>query len=203
MTQIKICGLTQAKDVQAAIEFGADLLGFVHVKKSPRFVNIPTLHNLLNLVPDSISTVIVVQNLAENQLEELRESLVFTSFQFHGTESIETVEKWGGYKVFHICHQQPSSRLQSYGTPFLLDTQVGSQKGGTGQPFDWSILNTISGPYIVAGGLNPDNISQLICKHRPWGVDVSSGIEIAPGIKNHQKMQHFITNARRASRHEL
>ena len=198
MTKIKICGLTRAEDVEAAIAHGADYLGFIYVPGSPRYVDLDRLDHLLNIANGRAKTVVVVRNLGPDELGFLRDRLDFDLFQFHGSEAPEVVEKWGGYKVIHIKGGAPDDQLlQAYGQPFLLDTQVGSQQGGTGKTFNWSILSSISGEYLVAGGLNPDNVCELVNKHHPWGVDVSSGLESAPGVKDHLKIERFINHVRR------
>ena len=198
MTRIKICGLTQPDDVAAALELGADFLGFIHVPKSPRFVARPRLRELLDQVDGRAGTAIVVQDAEPETLERLRSTLSFDNFQFHGSESAETVLKWKGFKVIHMRDQAPDlSVIKTFGSPFLLDTQTGARRGGTGETFDWSVLPSIPGNFFVAGGLGPENISDLIRAHHPWGVDVSSGIEAEPGRKDLQKMAQFVQNVRR------
>ena len=199
MTRIKICGLTREQDVHQALELGADLLGFIHVPRSPRHV---PLERLADLIPnrDGVRTVVVVQDADPADLDRLRDRLRFDWFQFHGAESAETVKRWGGYKVFHIKDREPAeAEIAPFGEPFLLDTQVGKARGGTGVSFDWTILARIRGRCLVAGGLNPDNVARLIADHAPWGVDVSSGVEQSPGIKDPHKMARFFEETRRGS----
>ena len=197
MTRIKICGLTQAVDVQKAIELGADMLGFIHVPKSPRHVPTDKLAALLALVPEHISSVLVVQNTAEEELEALRQQFSFNYFQFHGDEPPTYPARFGGYRVIHVRDGQ----VQPPDTDelFLLDTQTGKQRGGTGKTFDWTILPSVQGTYLVAGGLGPDNVGELVSRYRPWGVDVSSGIEARPGHKDHAQMQRFVESVRKES----
>lgn len=199
MTYIKICGLTRSEDVLAAAEMGADMLGFIHVARSPRFVRRTRLGSLLSLVPPGLRRVIVVRDSPAAELDLLRHELVFDDFQFHGGETRESLKRWGGYLVVAIAGDQPDLRLPARaGSPFMLDTRVGEHGGGTGVTFDWSILAGAPGRFLVAGGLTPDNVGDLIRQYRPWGVDVSSGIESEPGRKDHDKMRQFIQNARRA-----
>ena len=200
MTEIKICGLTREEDVDAAVAMGATMLGFIHVPDTPRFSDIARLKELLPRAAGKAKTVLVVQDLPDTQLDRLRSELNFDLFQFHGQEPEGHLARWKGYKVIHMRGGAPDpGELARYGTPFLLDTQVRGQKGGTGKTFDWTILPDVEGDFLVAGGLTHENVAQLITQYQPWGVDVSSGVEASPGQKDHTKLQQFITNARRAS----
>jgi len=200
MTRIKVCGLTREEDVRAALNGGADMLGFIHVPNTPRFVGKDRLGDLLNLVGDRAQTVIVVRNARADTLDSLCADLNFNLFQFHGDEPPEHLARWPGYKVFHMRGQQlDPEQLTCYGSPFLLDTQVGTRQGGTGKTFDWKVLPHIHGDYLVAGGLTVENVSQLVSRYHPWGVDVSSSIEAQPGHKDPSKLKQFIENVRSAS----
>ena len=199
MTRVKICGLTRTEDVAVAIEAGADMLGFIHVAGTPRFVDVAALKELLGFVAGRAQTVVVVRNAPPEQLSVLRAELDFDLFQFHGDESPQTVAAHKGYKVIHIKDRAPDpSSIQAYGEPFLLDTQVGNMQGGTGKAFDWEIIPRLSGRFLVAGGLNPDNVASLTSRYHPWGVDVSSGVEVGPGIKDHEKLKAFINRVQEA-----
>jgi len=200
MTQIKICGLTLQEDVQTAVELGADMVGFIHVSGSPRYVDAEGLATLLGSAGKA-RKVIVVQDEPEENLQRLRGDLNFDDFQFHGSESPEVVKRWGGYKVIHMKMGPPDQALiDSYKGLFLLDTQVENQRGGTGKVFDWKVLPQVRGDFLVAGGLTPENVSELIQTYHPWGVDVSSGVELEPGCKDHEKLKTFIQSIRRSER---
>ena len=200
MTRVKICGLTREEDVARAVALGADMVGFIHVPDTPRFSDLATLRKLLAAAGADVETVIVVQDAAEDQLDRLRAELDFTYFQFHGHEPPAHLARWRGYKVIHMRDQRPDAEvLARYGTPFLLDTQVGSRQGGTGKTFDWTVLPSIPGDYLVAGGLTPDNVTDLITRYGPWGIDVSSGVEASPGVKDPIKLKQFIENVRSVS----
>ena len=199
MTRIKICGLTRPDDVAAAISMGADMLGFIHVPASPRFVDRKTLASLLEPVPDTVTTVIVVQNADPSVLDALRAELSFGLFQFHGDEPPGHLQRWQGYKVFHMRGEKPDPQeVARYGQPLLLDTSVGGRRGGTGKTFDWSVIPEYPGQVIVAGGLRPGNVGDLVRQWRPWGVDVSSGVEAEPGCKDLKLLEEFIKNVRRS-----
>lgn len=201
-TQIKICGLTRAEDVQTAVEAGADMLGFIHVPKSKRFVDVDRIEVLLAGVPDSVASVVVVQNTSEETLDMLRDRLCFKWIQFHGDEPVELVRCYRGYQAQAIYLDrdldEPLAKLDP-GAPFnLLDSAVAGNSGGTGLTFDWSLLAEWPGNLMVAGGLNPDNVGDLIRDYAPWGVDVAGGVEAAPGVKDPQKVKAFIKAVRDA-----
>lgn len=200
MTMVKVCGLGDVADVRAAIQMGADVLGFIHVPSSPRFVDHQLLERLLAEVgPEAgprVRTAVVVQDAEETVLARLRRDHVFDWFQFHGSETPETVREWGGYKTIHVRDGVTETEMGAYESPFLIDTAVGGQRGGTGKTFDWSVLNQMKGDYFVAGGLNPENVRELVLQYRPWGVDVSSGIECEPGRKDHAKLARFMEQVR-------
>ena len=201
MTKIKVCGLTQEEDVAAAAAMGADMLGFIHVRRSPRHLDLAQLDRVLKVAPDGVVRVIVVQDEMPEQLDLLRRELNFDWFQFHGEEGPEHLTRWGGYKVFHMNDHDASGPTlpATFGSPFLFDTAIAGRRGGIGKRFDWSVLAAVSGAFMVAGGLNADNVANLIREYQPWGVDVSSGIESSPGVKDHLKMEQFIVNARSVS----
>lgn len=200
MTKVKICGLTREADVMAAIQFGADFLGFIHVPTSPRFVTIPRLKKLLTLVPETVKKVIVVQDETPERLALLRAQLSFDYFQFHGHEPPDLIAEFEGYKVLHIRQNQLDlSTLAKYSGMVMLDTQWGDQKGGSGRTFNWSLLTELQRPFMVAGGLHPENVAALVADYHPWAVDVSSGVEHAPGEKDHLAISQFISEVRSAS----
>lgn len=197
MTIVKICGLTQVSDVERALEYGADWLGFIHVAKSPRHVPLERLADLLEAGKD-VTRVVVVRNAPQDELARIRETFSFEYFQFHGDEPADYLDTYQGYRVFHMdgdATQQVAP--QTFGTPFLLDTAVRGQRGGTGKTFNWEILPQVKGQFLVAGGLTPENVGSLVAEYRPWGVDVSSGVEATPGTKDHLKLKRFIENVRR------
>lgn len=195
MTLVKICGLTRPDDVARALDLGADWLGFIHVPGSPRYLSESELEPLLTAAKGA-QRVVVVRDASEDQLKALRTRFEFERFQFHGNEPQSHLDQYKGYRVFHLDAR--SKKLpQPFGTPFLLDTSVRGQRGGTGQTFDWSVLPQFKGEFLVAGGLTPENVGTLIATYAPWGVDVSSGVESVPGHKDADKLQRFFTQVRR------
>lgn len=197
MTLIKICGLTRQDDVAAAVSNGADMLGFILVKKSPRYVAPEKLESLLACAPKTVKRILVVQDEQPETLAALRDQFDFDWFQFHGSENPEQIARFDGYKVIHVANNHLDlNQIELFPGLVMLDTQWGNQKGGSGRTFDWSLLTKLHRPFLVAGGLNPDNVASLIKSHKPWAVDVSSGVEKAPGIKDHRAIAQFISQVR-------
>jgi len=197
MTKVKVCGLTNQGDLAAALRAGADMVGFIHVPKSPRFVPLEALKPLLEAVPPKVRRVIVVQDTSPDYLDRLVAELPFDDFQFHGQEPPELVARYQGYKVIHIRDNQlDPTAVAAYPGTIMLDTQWGTQRGGSGKTFQWSVLQGLNRSFMVAGGLNPDNVTQLITAFHPWGVDVCSGIERSPGQKDRDAMAQFISKVR-------
>lgn len=201
-TQIKICGLTRALDVAAAVAAGADMLGFIHVPKSKRFVTLEQIETLVADVPDHIATVVVVQNAAEEVLDMLRDRVSFKWIQFHGDEDVALVRRYRGYKAQAVYLDrdldEPLAKLDPSAPFNLIDSAVAGQSGGTGLTFDWSLLREWPGNLMVAGGLDADNVGDLVRDYAPWGVDVAGGVETEPGVKDHQKLAAFIQAVRSA-----
>lgn len=199
LTRIKICGLTRAADVDAAVAAGADFFGFIHVPKSPRYVPLQALQGLLERIPADRKRVLVVQDAPPQQLDDLAARLTFDYFQFHGSEPAALVNRYPGYKVIHVRQDQWDPKaLEPYPDLVMFDTDFGHLRGGSGRTFDWQILRSQERPFLVAGGLNPKNVAQLVQEIRPWGVDVSSGIEKTPGVKDHTALTQFISQVRSA-----
>jgi phosphoribosylanthranilate isomerase len=202
MTIVKICGLTRSEDVAAAVAFGADWLGFIHVPNTPRFCSVAKLEKLLEAVPQGVKRVIVVRDEDSESLDALRQNLSFDFFQFHGHESTNLMSQHQGYPVIGVRDQHFSRDLPAQGS-FLLDTQTKDHQGGSGKRFDWRLLErlpevSLTERTLVAGGLKPENVADLLQKYRPKGVDVSSGVEHSPGIKDHAKIEAFIQTVRSA-----
>ena len=202
MTKIKICGLTREEDAARALALGADMLGFIHVEASPRYLDPDRLKTLLATVKNpAVRRVVVVRNLDAEGLAHLRKTLDFEDFQFHGDEPPDLVSAFGGYKVCHVAESgiEPNN-WRAYGRPIMLDSQKNGRRGGTGETWDWPLLASVEGNAIVAGGLNPENVGALVARYRPWAVDVSSGIESAAGQKDHALMARFISKVRSAAK---
>jgi phosphoribosylanthranilate isomerase len=193
MTWIKICGITNAEDAQTAVDAGADAIGFVFFPKSPRHTNAETVKAITSQIPAKVEKVGVFVNQAH-------EVIGLTAIQMHFT---------GEPKIF------PETRLKKYlAMPprdsdtdmtvdaIFLDSGTPDQPGGTGKTFDWEasrpLVENLKKKYrvVIAGGLTPANVAEAIRILKPWGVDVSSGVESAPGKKDPQKIRDFINAVR-------
>lgn len=209
MTRVKICGITNLQDGQLAVQAGADLLGFVFYAKSPRCVAPHQVRDIVAPLRDQprAANVHYVGVFVDHDPAAIAQTLEFCGLdyaQLHGAEPPETsiflLEKgFGAIKAFRIRDAPPLAELQRYrATAYLLDTYVRGQPGGTGQRFDWTLALPAKqcGPILLAGGLTPDNVAQAISSVQPWGVDVSSGVELEPGTKDPQKLRRFIAAAK-------
>lgn len=202
----KICGITNGADAISAIEAGAGALGFNFYPPSPRSIphdaDLGWIKELAKSFPD-VAKVAVVVNPNEALLKKLREASCFDAIQFHGDESPEFCALEGAafpfwIKALRIRSDEDLAVALPFQTPFLLlDAAVAGSYGGSGHQLDWSLAApfVIAHPercVILAGGLNPENVATAVAQVRPHAVDVASGVESAPGIKDHTKMREFI-----------
>jgi phosphoribosylanthranilate isomerase len=200
--RIKICGITRPEDALYAAELGVDAVGFV-LAESPRRVAPEAVREISLSLPPFVSTVGVVVDM---DLEALRGTAVFCRLdwlQLHGDESPEYCRAldFRTIKAFRVKDTQSIKKMAAYKGhvhAFLLDAYVKGEKGGTGKTFDWDLAKGAKeyGPVILSGGLTPEVLKEAIRRVDPWGVDVSSGVETAPGIKDHRKMRSFVGEAR-------
>ncbi len=198
--RVKICGITRAEDALRAVEYGADALGFVFFEGSPRHVFPETAGRIIEQLPPFVTTVGVFVNEHPNVIEETIKIAGIDIVQLHGDEPPELCNRWPRtIKAFRVRELSDLDTIQRYrASAYLLDAYSPEDYGGTGQSFNWDIAIEAKryGPVILAGGLNPENILEAIKKVRPYGVDVSSGVEKDRGIKDPQKMKSFITKAK-------
>ena len=215
--KVKICGIMQPEDAVVATEAGADFVGMIFVPQRHRLLDVQTGSQIAQAVraaspPDQAPKI--VGNFADQPLEEVNRIIKdcgLDTVQLCGKESLEYCGRVnaGVIKVVHVdtlasgaAHvDRVTERVQAYteaGHLVTLDRLVVGIQGGTGHTFDWSIATQLSQrglPLILAGGLSPENVAQAIVEVQPWGVDVSSGVE-TNGVKDHDKIQAFIRNAR-------
>jgi phosphoribosylanthranilate isomerase len=204
MLKIKICGITNESDAHAAIEYGADALGFVFYAKSPRSVDQERAKEIIVSLPPGITTVGVFVDEQQDRIKEIVSLVGLDVIQFHGSESAEDCNIYDKvYKAIRIQDLSDLDQLAKYNVlAYLLDTYSPDEHGGTGKTFNWDIAVEAKkyGNIILAGGLNPDNIEAAIKHVKPYGIDVSSGVEgKIEGIKDHSKLKLFIERARKAS----
>lgn len=203
-TRIKICGVTRPDDGLCAAELGADAIGLVFFAGSPRHVDLDTASRIIAVLPPLTTVVALFQDPTAAAVEQVVAELPVDLLQFHGGESPEFCRRFGRryLKALAMAGGRAAAQAQARQYPdaagFLLDSHAVGQQGGSGQVFDWSqIPADLNRPYLLAGGLSPDNVADAIRQHRPYGVDVSSGVEAARGIKDAVKMAAFISEVKR------
>ena len=204
-TRIKFCGLTRAEDVRLAVELGVDYIGLVFAPQSPRRLLLGQARMLRDLVPQDIAVVALMMDNARADVEKVVESLRPDVVQFHGGEDDAFCASFGlpFWKAIAMGGQAEAafSAIARYpgASGFLFDGHAAGEQGGSGKRFDWKQMpSALDRPFFLAGGLSPENVGVALQTARPWGVDVSSGIEAAPGIKHADKMRQFVEAVRLA-----
>ncbi len=209
-TRIKFCGLTRAEDVRLAVELGVDYVGLVFAPRSPRKLLLGQARMLRELVPEEIAVVALAMDNTAADIEAILENVRPDLLQFHGGEDdgfcagfhipfLKAIAMGGGAEDATVV---AAGFPSAYG--YLLDGHAQGEQGGGGQRFDWKRVPRDFGKpgsnerVFLAGGLSADNVGLAIRTARPWGVDVSSGIESSPGVKSADRMRHFVDEARRA-----
>ncbi len=199
MTKVKICGITNYNDAAFCITCGASFLGFVFYDKSKRFISPEKAKQIVDKIPDKIKKVGVFVDQPVLDVLKIAELCNLDYLQFHGNESpkyLTDFEGFGIIKAFRVDKKVSVAALNRYKADyFLFDSFSKGVFGGTGKTFDWdflSILKEIEVPFFVSGGLTAENVAGLIRKVRPFCVDVSSGVESAPGEKDHELVKEFI-----------
>ena len=225
MTWVKICGITNLEDALTAVEAGADALGFVFYEKSPRHVTPEAVRGIIKQLPERIEKVGVFASASAERVSKAATSSGTTAIQVsvdierikggtecafcfeqlvHGNPPIKLIP------VLSMQRAQPERPAMMWNPDavyaFLLDSGFGAQTGGTGRPFDWAaskaatkVIRSLAN-VIVAGGLSATNVAEAMRILKPWGVDVSSGVEARPGKKDSQKLRAFIAAVREADK---
>ncbi len=200
--RVKICGITNVEDAQAAVTLGADALGFVFAK-SPRQVTKEQARDVIHGLPPFVSPVGVFVDESADTIKEICAFCGIWTVQLHGNEPPALLHDLPGYKIikaFRIKEEDDIKPLAQYRPhAFLLDSYVKGVMGGTGVPFKWEIAAQAHkyGAIILSGGLTPENVSEAIRVVRPYAVDVSSGVESSPGRKDRATMKQFIYQAKK------
>ena len=203
MTRIKICGVTSAEQALACVEAGADSVGVNFVASSVRRVNVETARAIVRAVGPKALVVAVVAGMTVDAMRALREETGVGCLQLHGDESAEDVAALlpHAYKAVRVATADDVARAASMpGDYVLVDAKVGGALGGTGHAFDWSLVVGLASRrrLVLAGGLTPDNVTRAVETVRPWCVDVASGVESAPGVKDIAKVRAFVAAVRAA-----
>ncbi|HZQ75257.1 MAG TPA: phosphoribosylanthranilate isomerase [Burkholderiales bacterium] len=202
-TRIKICGITRSADARAAAEAGADAIGLVFYPPSPRFLSVERAVEIRDALPPFVQSVALFVNADAAQIAQVIGRVHPAMLQFHGEETPGFCAQFG-LPYIKACRIRPGADPLAYLQPFagaaawLLDSFV-PEYGGVGESFDWALVPAKRDkPVILSGGLSRDNVAQAIRRVRPWGVDVSSGVETAKGVKDAAKMAAFIAEVRNA-----
>jgi phosphoribosylanthranilate isomerase len=201
-TRVKICGVTNLADALAAVEAGADALGFNFYEKSPRHMTVPAAAKISRHLPPFIMCAGVFVNAPEELVLRAIGECSLTLLQFHGDEPPEFCTQFGlmSMKAFRIQNARSLRELPKYQTDaYLLDAFSPAARGGTGESFNWKLAieaQKFGKPVFLAGGLTPENVAAAVREVRPFGVDVASGVERSPGKKDHKKVQAFIAAVR-------
>jgi phosphoribosylanthranilate isomerase len=204
MTFIKICGITNIDDARAAIDAGADALGFNFYPPSPRYISPEDAREIIEQLPDSVLTVGVFVNEGTESLKNIAARAGIAAVQLHGDESPrysrELAASYEVIKVLAVADDFNPQVAQAYEVQaIMLDTRHKTLRGGTGRAFDWSVasqVNQLVPKLFLAGGLSPENIEEAIELVRPFAVDACSALEDSPGRKNRQRMRAFVEKAR-------
>jgi phosphoribosylanthranilate isomerase len=204
---IKICGITNYEDAVTAIEAGATAIGFNFSSTSKRYIQPEQAKEIADRIRGKISTVGIFVNEDISNVRSVGAAMKLTYCQFHGDEEPEYVNKFSNaIKSFRVNDSLKNVYFDDYKTAaFLLDAYDEKEFGGTGKSFNWLLAREANefGKIILAGGLNDENVIDAIETVEPWGVDVSSGVEIEPGKKDAEKVRKFVANARKAFERSL
>lgn len=201
-TRVKICGITNLADAQAAVAAGADALGFNFYERSPRHLTVPAAAEISRQLPPFVMRAGVFVNAPEDLVLRAIGECSLSLLQFHGDEPPEFCTQFGlmSMKAFRIRDAASLQELSKYQTDaYLLDAYSPETPGGTGETFNWDLAieaQKFGKPIFLAGGLTPENVAVAVRKVRPFGVDVASGVESSPGKKDHQKVKDYIAAVR-------
>jgi phosphoribosylanthranilate isomerase len=200
-TRVKICGITRCEDALLAVDAGADAIGLVFYEKSPRFVSNEEAARICQIIPAFVSRVALFKDADQAVVESVLAQVDIDLLQFHGSETPGYCEQFNRPYIKAIGMkgiEQDADFLISSAETFhsaralLLDGHAPGEAGGTGESFDWTAISGIDKPVILAGGLTVENVRQAIDLMHPYAVDVSSGVESSPGIKDKDKVAAFM-----------
>ncbi len=196
-TRVKVCGITRLQDALAASRLGVDALGFVFYEKSPRYIAPEKAAGIIRQLPPFVSAVGLFVNPSQQELDDVLARCPLGVVQLHGDESPEfcLAQTARVIKAIAISRSEDLHRIQQYACPVLLDAKAPpGVHGGTGRSFDWDLLDGLhhDHPLILAGGLHAGNIVRALRIHPWFAVDVSSGVEVSPGIKQEEKIRRFV-----------
>ena len=201
---VKICGITSEADALAAAEAGADAIGLMFYEGSPRHVTLERAKAISAALPQHVMRVGVFVNAEEAFVHQALTECMLNILQFHGDETPEECSRYPvmTLKAFRVQGEETLAELEAYPSAgYLLDAYVKDALGGTGATFNWDLAvraQEFGKPIFLAGGLTPENVAEAVRKVQPFGVDVSSGVEIEPGRKDAEQMRTFVAVAKGA-----
>jgi phosphoribosylanthranilate isomerase len=205
MTRIKICGITREDDALAAAAHGADFLGFIFVPSTPRFVEPERAAAIAAAVRDrgdAPKIVGVFRDASNDYIRAIADVVGLDVAQLHGAESDDDIRELGipAVKTLRVADALPETHTTPSAAWLLFDTFDVSRSGGTGRSFDWGLLTTYerSKPFFLSGGLGPDNVAAAISLVRPDAIDLCSGVEASPGVKDHGKLARLFERIKRS-----
>lgn len=196
--RIKVCGITRTSDAAAAARLGVDAVGLVFHPKSPRHVSVEQAREIVAGLPAFVTVTALFLDPGREAVQQVLDKVRVELLQFHGVEPAEFCRGFARPYIKAVPMGSQAdlaeyAQRHSQAAALLLDSHAAGQKGGTGMSFDWSAVPKVGGPpLILAGGLKPENVATAIRIVQPYGVDVSSGVESAPGIKDPDKMAAFV-----------
>jgi phosphoribosylanthranilate isomerase len=196
-TRIKFCGMTRVEDALAAAELGVDAIGLIFAARSPRRVSLEQAIAIRRALPPMVTAVALLMDNEPSEVARIVATLRPHLLQFHGAEDDASASVHGLPWLKVVPMAEPDALTTAAARHpgacgFVLDGHRAGEPGGSGQVFDWREVRSVGRPLVLAGGLSPDNVAQAIRTARPWAVDVASGIECSPGIKDHARMQAFV-----------
>jgi phosphoribosylanthranilate isomerase len=202
-TRIKICGVTQLSEALLIAEQGADSIGLVFHPKSPRFIGLDMARKIRDAMPPFVTITALFMDEKKEWISEVLSAINPDCLQFHGQEPEPDCVRWKqpyiksismGSAVDVVAYEQRYFSAQG----FLFDSNAAGRQGGSGDTFDWSkIPSSFDRPLVLAGGLNTANVADAVTQVRPWGVDVSTGVEISKGVKDLNLIKHFFLEVKR------
>lgn len=205
-TRVKICGITRPQDAIAAAQAGADAIGLVFYPASPRAVDIDQAREIVTALPPFVTTVGLFVDAEEATIRQVLAALPLDMLQFHGDESPGACRHYARPYIKALRMREEADVLgaaREYhdAAGLLLDTYQAGVPGGTGDSFDWRRVPAhLTTPVVLAGGLTPENVAEAVITARPYGVDVSGGVESQKGIKDAYKIRSFIAEVERVGR---
>ncbi len=191
--KIKICGITSIDDALMACDYGADAIGFIFYKKSPRYIKPEHAIKIIEHLPAFVSTVGVFVDENVDRIQSIVNTLGLHYVQLHGNEPLSMVAKFGkkAIKAFRIKDAPSINEINKSGLNIVLLDSYTSAYGGSGKVFDHKLLKDLSSniKFILSGGITPDNVLEIVNEYKPYAIDVSSGVETSPGRKSEKKIK--------------